>query len=125
MANAYADVATWHGLTPYVGAGIGASYNIISNFRDNNIIQGGGGQAGTAGMWNLAWGLHGGVGFNVSPNVVVDFGYSFLNLGDAKSGLLRNLDPNVGCDTDCEPVHFKKLVSHDFKLAVRYEWDKS
>src|SRR5690606_31446224 len=32
LANAYADVGNFHGVTPYVGVGIGASRNTISSF---------------------------------------------------------------------------------------------
>ena len=34
MANGYYDFGDFYGITPYVGAGIGASYNTISHFRD-------------------------------------------------------------------------------------------
>src|SRR5690606_35337421 len=36
MANGYYDFGDFYGITPYVGAGIGASYNTISHFRDTN-----------------------------------------------------------------------------------------
>ena len=45
MANGYYDIGSFYGITPYVGAGIGTSYNTISHFRDINIIMGGGGYA--------------------------------------------------------------------------------
>ena len=47
LANAYTDLGTYGGITPYVGAGIGASRNTISGFTDDNIITGGGGFAGS------------------------------------------------------------------------------
>src|SRR5882672_2963828 len=34
LANAYVDLGTWWNLTPFVGAGIGASRNTIHNFMD-------------------------------------------------------------------------------------------
>ena len=34
LANAFVDFGTWWGITPFVGAGIGASVNTISNFID-------------------------------------------------------------------------------------------
>lgn len=37
MANAYVDIGDWYGVKPYVGAGIGASRNTISGFRDINV----------------------------------------------------------------------------------------
>ena len=57
MANGYYDFGDFYGITPYVGAGIGASYNTISHFRDVNIITGGGGYADDNSEWNFAWAL--------------------------------------------------------------------
>ena len=36
LVNGYVDLGTWYCLTPYIGAGIGASRNTISNFRDEH-----------------------------------------------------------------------------------------
>lgn len=120
MANAYADLGQgWHGIKPYVGAGVGASYNIISGFDDSNVITGGGGTAGTGSMWNLAWALHAGLSFQASENVVVDFGYSFLSLGEGTTDTLVNYDTSCSY---CAPVKFKGIGSHDLKLTVRYEF---
>ena len=33
LVNGYIDLGTWRGVTPFIGAGIGASYNTISGFR--------------------------------------------------------------------------------------------
>ena len=118
MANAYADVGNFHGITPYVGAGLGASYNTISHFRDINIINGGGAYADDESEWNLAWALHAGVGIEATERMTVDLGYSFVSLGDAKTGELRNDDPAFDIPND--GFEFKDLYSHDFKLGVRY-----
>src|SRR5271155_111457 len=37
MANGYVDLGTWWCVTPFIGAGIGASYNQISSFRDDGF----------------------------------------------------------------------------------------
>ncbi len=37
LANVYADLGTWHNITPFVGAGIGMSRNTIHSFRDTGI----------------------------------------------------------------------------------------
>lgn len=118
LANAYADVGTFYGITPYVGAGIGASRNTISGYRDINIINGGGSYAAAASKWNLAWALHAGVGIQATERMTVDLGYSFVNLGDARTGQIFNDDPSV--DIPNNGMHFKDITSHDFKLGVRY-----
>jgi opacity protein-like surface antigen len=118
MANGYYDFASFSGITPYVGAGIGASYNTISHFRDVNELNGGLAYADDESEWNLAWALHAGLGFQATERMTIDFGYSFISLGDAKTGRLTNVDPNF--DTDNDGIKFNDIYSHDFKLGVRY-----
>ena len=95
LANAYADLGTFYGITPYVGAGIGTSRNTISGFRDINIINGGGGYAGDESQWNFAWALHTGIGIQATERLTIDLGYSFVSLGDAHTGPLQNDDPGL------------------------------
>lgn len=116
LANAYADLGTYGGITPYVGAGIGASRNTISDFRDINIIQGAGGYAGSHSEWNLAWALHAGVGIQATERMTIDLGYSYVDLGDGETGTFYNDNG----ETRGESVKFKDITSHDFKVGVRY-----
>jgi len=120
MANAYWDVATFSGITPYVGAGLGASYNRITNFRDSNSVVGGG-YAEDKGEWNLAWALHAGLGYKISDRTTIDFGYSFISLGDAKTGTLNNYAPELTPDND--GVTFNDIYSHDLKIGFRYAFN--
>jgi opacity protein-like surface antigen len=121
LANAYFDLGTWHGITPYIGAGIGTSRNTISDFVDVNVITSGQGWAPTGHKWDLAWALHAGAGFKVTNNLTIDVQYSFVNLGDAQTGNLVNVDPiNYPCPTVCSPMVFKNLYSHDIKLGIRW-----
>jgi opacity protein-like surface antigen len=118
MANGYYDFGDFYGITPYVGAGIGASYNTISNFRDVNNQANGTAYADDNSEWNFAWALHTGLGFQATERMTIDFGYSFISLGDASSGRLTNIDP--GFDPDNDGIKFNDIYSHDFKLGVRY-----
>ena len=120
MANGYYDIGDFYGITPYVGAGIGASYNTISHFRDINIITGGGGYADDNSEWNLAWALHAGLGFQATERMTLDFGYSFISLGDAETGTIRNDDGVSFPTVENESIKFNDIYSHDFKLGVRY-----
>ncbi|MEW9808660.1 outer membrane protein [Mesorhizobium marinum] len=121
MANGYYDIGNYYGFTPYVGAGIGASYNTISHFRDVNIINGGGAYADDNSEWNLAWALHAGLGFKATERMTIDFGYSFISLGDASTGELKNDDPSEPFPpAGNNGIQFNDIYSHDFKLGVRY-----
>lgn len=119
LANAYADLGTFSGITPYVGAGIGASRNTISGFTDDNILTGGGGYAGSASQWELAWALHAGVGIKATDRMTIDIGYSYVDLGDGKTGDAFNYI-NSQTRANPEPFKFKDIASHDFKVGVRY-----
>ena len=121
MANGYYDFGHFYGITPYVGAGIGASYNTISHFRDVKVINGGGGYADDNSEWNFAWALHTGLGFQATERMTIDFGYSFISLGDASTGELHNDDPSEPFPPDGnDGIQFNDIYSHDFKLGVRY-----
>jgi opacity protein-like surface antigen len=116
MANAYVDIGDWYGVKPYVGAGIGASRNTISGFRDVNVPMSGVAYADEDPTWNFAWALHAGVAYQATERLAIDFGYSYVDLGDAKTGKLRAYDGSVVN----APMHFEDITSHDFKLGMRY-----
>lgn len=122
MANAYADLGTFKGFTPYVGAGLGASRVSIHSFRDRGIDLAGNptlAYADTDSKWNFAWALHAGLGFDVTENTTIDLGYSFVHLGDGQTG---DIVPYDGPGTVDNPMHFRDITSHDFKLGLRYKF---
>jgi opacity protein-like surface antigen len=123
LANLYVDLGTWWCVTPFIGAGVGVSYNTISNFRDLNVgssgAQGGivsTGFANSATTTNLAWAVHAGLAYKVTPGFTVELAYRYLHLGDAHTADLVAFDgtQNLG------PMEFRDLTSHDIKLGVRW-----
>jgi opacity protein-like surface antigen len=127
MANGYVDLGTWWCVTPYIGAGIGGSYNKISGFRDDGFGDSFGVArpssivyAADAGKWNFAWALHAGLGYRVTPNVTLELGYSYMNLGDATTGANSNF---AGTATPQFPWTMHDITSHDLKLGVRWNLD--
>ncbi|HEX9469787.1 MAG TPA: outer membrane beta-barrel protein, partial [Bradyrhizobium sp.] len=127
MANAYVDLGTWWCVTPFIGAGIGTSYNRISGFRDDGT----GSTFGVArppsvtyaadnGKWNLAWAVHTGLAYKVTPNVTLELGYSYISLGDATTGVNSNF---AGTPTPQFPWTMKDITSHDLTLGVRWNLD--
>lgn len=121
LANAYVDLGDFNGIMPYVGAGIGASRNTIANFNDANVTAGGGGWAPKDSKWDLAWALHAGVGYAVTERLTMDLGYSFVHLGDGKTGEAQNYDPAFSRPND--GFAFKDIYSHDLKLGLRYRFN--
>ena len=49
--------------------------------------------------------------------MTIDLGYSYVDLGDGKTGTAYNYD---GVGTRNAPFEFKDIASHDFKVGVRY-----
>ncbi len=121
LANAYFDLGTWYGITPFVGAGVGMAHNTISHFADINPLTGGSAYAEAGSKWNFAWAVHAGLACNVSPNLTIELAYRYLNLGDAQTGEFRNSDPLLACAlVPCQPMRFRELDSHDLKFGVRW-----
>jgi opacity protein-like surface antigen len=124
LANAYVDLGTWWGVTPFVGAGIGTARVAIANFTDqgvNSLFGGGVGpslvSAPSASKWNFAWALHTGLAYRVTPSMTVELGYSYLNLGDGVTGIDSAFDGSAGGHL----FRFNNITSHDLKLGVRWE----
>lgn len=125
MANAYVDLGTWWCITPFIGAGLGGSYNKISGFRDDGVSYNPGLNNSVAyfadnGKWNFAWAAHAGLAYKVNPGFTVELAYSYMNLGDAAPGNYRLFDGSASGPTS---IKIKELTSHDVKLGVR--WDLS
>jgi opacity protein-like surface antigen len=126
LANAYVDLGTWWCMTPFIGAGVGGARVSINNFTDQSIANNGG--AALPGLafgdntskWNLAWALHAGVAYKVTPNFTVELAYRYLDMGDGLTGDLRTFD---GTNNINNPMTFKNITSHDLKLGLR--WDLS
>ncbi len=120
LVNAYIDLGTWWSITPYIGAGVGVAFNTIEHFRDTNVIEGGGGWADTGRQTSLAWALHAGASYRASSNLAVELSYRYLNVGNAHSGTLVNLDPTVFTGNPLAPVTFHNIQSHDLMLGLRW-----
>jgi opacity protein-like surface antigen len=130
LANVYADLGTWWCVTPFIGAGVGMSRNTIANFTDvgaNGTLANGTvvglASATTASKWNLAWALHTGLAYKVSPNMTVELGYSYVNLGDGVTGELVTKD-GTGLGQN-HVMTFKDITSHDLKLGVRWQLESA
>jgi len=113
LANGYVDLGTWYGVTPFVGAGVGGAIHNFTGITD--IGQGDGVSAGRV-TTNLAWALMAGLSFNVTPNLKLEMGYRYLNMGTLTS------NPIICNDTSScflERQSFK-LYSNDIRIGFRY-----
>lgn len=114
LANGYIDTLSFNGITPYVGAGVGYAYNTLyggtltsSYFQDGSKS-------------SFAWALMAGLGYQVTPNLKLEIGYRYLNLGSGKSGV-ESFAP--GCYSACvggDYINVKNLSAHEFKIGMRW-----
>ncbi|GLK76253.1 outer surface protein [Methylopila jiangsuensis] len=115
LANAYFDIGTWHGFTPYVGAGIGTSRVNVDDYRYTNP-NGSKGKIGGDHKWNLAWALMAGVGYEVSDNITIDANYRYVDLGEGRTKRVAGV-------TGGHRVKIDDIAAHEIRLGVRYTLD--
>ena len=117
LVNVYYDLPEVLGFTPYVGAGIGASYLRTTDVTSVNpasinptgVVDTHDGD----GNWNFAWALMAGASYDVTDHIALDFGYRYLNLGDAVSG-------PITAQGVTEPIRYDDIDAHEFRAGVRY-----
>ena len=134
LANAYVDLGTVAGFTPYIGGGLGLAFSKIGadmasrRCRDEVVVAGtqtttftcygtdgtGADYAGTVKkdqLFSVAWAISAGVAYDISKNTKLDFGYRYLSMPGAKT--VRH-NGNAA-------VVSKNVASHQFKVGLRYE----
>lgn len=124
LANGYVDLGKYYGLSPYVGAGVGAAYNKVGTVYEHTSFPAYGtyadGTFGGAGKWNFAWALHTGMTWDVNPRLKLDIGYSYKNLGSVKTGELRCNENPVVTSKCNETLSLKSLASNDLHIGMRW-----
>lgn len=116
LVNAYIDIGTWRGITPYVGGGIGIDSLSVQGLKDVNVPQNGVAYGADNTETNFAWALYAGMSFDVTPQFVVDLGYRYVDLGDAKSGTVTTYNGS----SSGPGLEINDVTSHDLMLNVRW-----
>ena len=117
LVNLYADLGTWWCITPFVGVGVGWSYNTIHSFMDVNTVNAGVATGADFSKWSLAYAVHAGLAYKVTNNFTIEASYRWVHLGDAASGDLITFN---GINNVNNPMEFRNLTSNDFRLGVRW-----
>jgi opacity protein-like surface antigen len=118
LANGYVDVGTWHGLTPYVGAGVGVARLTMRGLTDTSSGQGGaaGGVASDSTTTGFAWALMTGVSYTINPRLKLEMGYRYLNMPKLTSGpIVCTSVPD--CFYERQSV---KMSSSDVHIGMRW-----
>ncbi len=127
LFNVYADLGTWYGFTPYVGAGVGfADKRMSRNYTQTTcIIDDCDGTPGTGprepafranhSVMTFAWALTAGVSYEVGAGVSLDAAYRYIDLGSIRSGL----------DSYGGLTRLKDLSANEFRVGLRYRFADS
>ena len=122
LVNGYVDAGTWFGVTPFVGAGVGVADVSVKNLTDLSFGNyygygnGGGGYAYDHSQVRFAYALMAGLDFRVTPNLTLEFGYRFLDLGKVSSGQIDC----AGTQYCGHEVQHHRLTYNDIRLGARY-----
>ena len=109
LFNGYFDLGTWYRLTPYVGGGAGVGHVSIRDFQSTNAPPFANGDDD---QWKFVWAGMAGVGWAVAPNLSLDLGYRYLNLGDLRTG--RDA---AGSMT------LRNVAGHEIRVGLRWSFD--
>lgn len=124
LVNVYADLGSWYGFTPYVGAGIGfADKRMSRNYTQTTcLIEGCDGLDGDGprepafranrSVASFAWALTAGLSYEIGAGVSVDAAYRYIDLGRAKSGV----------DLYGGSTRLKDLSASEFRVGLRYRF---
>jgi opacity protein-like surface antigen len=120
LGNLYADIGTWYGFTPYIGAGAGVSLTHTSSsvnwFMSNGLPY----QITTDGFYfdwdrsenttryQFAWAAMAGFSYAFSQNILLDVGYRYIDLGKI-----------YGFDTSGNSIS-KTMNVQELRLGIRY-----
>ncbi len=114
LANAYLDLGTWSGITPYVGAGVGTTHLRTHEYTNITIQEPGFSVVDTT-RWNLSYAGMAGIAVHFSPKMILDVGYRYLKMGDAVSG------PEPPAYTD--RTYLRDLKAHEIRIGLRWVLD--
>ncbi|MDQ6437022.1 porin family protein [Mesorhizobium sp. LHD-90] len=111
LANAYVDLGTYYGFTPYVGAGIGGAYvkwDTLKNTDDNGSFEHEG-----DGDWRFAYAAMAGVSYCVTDRTKLDVGYRYSHIDGGKM---------FGFAEGAGPGYDDGFNTHEVRAGLRYQF---
>lgn len=113
LANAYADLGTYHGITPYVGAGIGGARVKWDDVYDPNTTEF---NPGTS-NWRFAYALMAGASYCLTDRVKLDVGYRYTHIQGGRMFEYDTSSSGPGFDHGSN--------THEVRGGLRYQFGKS
>lgn len=125
LANLYVDLGTWYGFTPYVGGGLGVSRMQITSDTNWYMSNGLPYHVTTDGFYfnwdrsidliryQFAWALMAGTSYAITPELALDLGYRYINLGTI-----------TGIQGATGNSYTKVIDAHEIRIGLRYMFDQ-
>lgn len=122
LANAYVDLGTYWGFTPYVGAGAGMTYvkwgDVDYYYRgnlnglDEDLLPFEG-----ADSWRFTYALMAGTSYDLTDRVKMDFGYRFSQIGSGDMFQFNGFENALGAYG--AKAKDKGFTRHEFRTGLR------
>lgn len=116
LANAYVDIGTWYGVTPYVGAGIGGAWvewdDLGNTLDDGSFTRHDGGND-----WRFAYALSAGASYCLTQQLKLDAGYRFSHIQGGKMFEFAAGTAGPGYDDG--------IYAHQVRGGLRYQFGNS
>jgi len=110
LANAYVDIGTYHGITPYVGAGIGGAHIKWDTVHDPNTTETNPGSSN----WRFAYALMAGASYCLTDRVILDAGYRFTHIQGGRMFEFDTSSSGPGFDGG--------INTHEVRGGLRYQF---
>ena len=110
LANAYVDIGTYHGITPYVGAGIGGAHVKWDTVHDPNSAETNPGSSN----WRFAYALMAGASYCLTDKLILDAGYRFTHI---QGGRMFEFDTS-----SAGPGFDHGINTHEVRGGLRYQF---
>lgn len=130
MINAYADLGTFSGFTPFVGGGVGYTHVDWSGLSSNYYCVDAGSPCGGVGLtgtstnaginsWRFTYALMAGVAYDLTDNLKVELGYKYRKI---ESGDMFEWDAaSAGAGATGAQGNDGGIASHEVNVGLRYE----
>lgn len=114
LANAYVDLGTYYGITPYVGAGIGGAYvkwdKLTNETRDGSFTHEGDSD------WRFAYAVMAGASYCLTENALLDVGYRYSRIEGGKM---------FGYAVGAGPGYDDGFDTHEVRGGLRWQFGNS
>ncbi len=130
LLNGYAFLGSYWGVTPFVGAGLGFADNALSGVSDQGFALGAGSGAPIGGFFSnaskssFAFAVMAGIDVDLAPNLKLELGYRYLNLGSLAVGAAHCFAAQAACAAGANSVVAATtrgtLASNEFRLGLVY-----